>query len=159
MYTNHRIDQDAHWQQFGTQPILISAPRWLHRPCNGPVQLYRVDKKPSMKANLAIYSHVVNVSGQCMGISLILGFDLEFVTIWLVFINPVTYIDKYCSLVLASGQQHLHVIIYNNNVLRIIFTKLIYGTAQLQGNECLCVTRIMHVVHKFHACRSQVSHM
>ena len=27
MYTNHRIDQDSHWQQFGTQPILISAPQ------------------------------------------------------------------------------------------------------------------------------------
>ena len=27
-YTNHRIDQDSHWQQSGTQPILISAPQW-----------------------------------------------------------------------------------------------------------------------------------
>ena len=26
MYTNHRIDQDGHWPQFGTQPVLISAP-------------------------------------------------------------------------------------------------------------------------------------
>ena len=25
MYTNHMIDRDGHWQQFGTQPILISA--------------------------------------------------------------------------------------------------------------------------------------
>ena len=27
MYTNHRIDRDGHWQQLGTQPILISAPQ------------------------------------------------------------------------------------------------------------------------------------
>ena len=27
MYTNHRMDQDSHWQQSGTQPILISAPQ------------------------------------------------------------------------------------------------------------------------------------
>ena len=33
MYTNHRIDQDGHWQQFGTQPIiLISAPQWPAGP-------------------------------------------------------------------------------------------------------------------------------
>ena len=32
MYTNRRIDQDGHWQQFGTQPILISAPQWAVGP-------------------------------------------------------------------------------------------------------------------------------
>ena len=26
MCTNHRLDRDDHWQQPGTQPILISAP-------------------------------------------------------------------------------------------------------------------------------------
>ena len=31
MSTNHRIDQDGYWQQFGTQPILISAPQWHWR--------------------------------------------------------------------------------------------------------------------------------
>ena len=31
-----------------------------------------------MKADLAIYSHVVDASGQCMSVSLILGFKLDF---------------------------------------------------------------------------------
>ena len=66
MYTNHRIDQDSHWQQLGTQPILISAPQLADMPCNAPTQFNRVDKKPSVKADLAIYSHTVDVGGQCM---------------------------------------------------------------------------------------------
>ena len=43
-YTNHRIGQDGHWQQFGIQPILISAPQWANRPCNAPTRPYRVSK-------------------------------------------------------------------------------------------------------------------
>ena len=78
MYTNHRIDQDGHWQQFGTQPILISAPQWANRPCNAPTWFYTVGKKPSVKADLAIYSHAVDVSGQCMSESLTLGHNLDF---------------------------------------------------------------------------------
>ena len=78
MYTNHRIDRDNLWQQSGTQPILISAPQWPNRPYNAPTQFYRVGKKPSVKAGLAIYSHVVDASGQCMSVSLILGFNLDF---------------------------------------------------------------------------------
>ena len=66
MYTNHRIDQDGHWQQSGTQPILISAPQWANRTCNAPTQPYRVGKKLFVKADLAIYSHAVDVSGQRM---------------------------------------------------------------------------------------------
>ena len=78
IYTNHRIDQDSHWQQFGTQPNLISAPQWENRPCNAPIQFYRVGKKLSVKADLAIYSHAVDVCGQCMSESLILGHNLDF---------------------------------------------------------------------------------
>ena len=78
MYTNHRIDRDGHWQQFGTQPILISVPQWASRPCNAPTQFYGVGKKPSVKADLAIYSHAVNVDGQCMSESLTLAHNLDF---------------------------------------------------------------------------------
>ena len=78
MYTNHRIHQDSHWQQPGTQPILISAPQWANKPCNAPTQFYRVGKKPSVKADLAIYSHAVCVGGQCMSESLTLGHNLDF---------------------------------------------------------------------------------
>ena len=78
MHTNHRIDRDGHWQQSGTQAILISAPQWPNRTCNALTQLYRIGIKLSAKADLAIYSHVVNASGQCMCESLILGHDLDF---------------------------------------------------------------------------------
>ena len=35
-------------------------------------------QKPSVKADLAIYSHLVDVCGQCMSVSLLLGFNLDF---------------------------------------------------------------------------------
>ena len=41
---------------------------------------HMVVKKPSMKADLAIYGHVVDVSGQWMSVSLILGFKLNFIS-------------------------------------------------------------------------------
>ena len=78
MYTNHRIDRDGHWQQLGTQPILISAPQWPNWTRNALTRPYRVDKKPSVKADLAIYSLEVDASGQCMSESLILGHNLDF---------------------------------------------------------------------------------
>ena len=78
MYTNHRIDQDGHWPQFGTQPILISAPQWANRPYNAPTWFERVGKRPSVKADLTIYSQAVDVRGRCMSESLILGHNLDF---------------------------------------------------------------------------------
>ena len=78
MYTNHRIDQDGHWQQFGTQPILISASHWACWPCNAAIGFYMVDKKPSVKADLTIYSQAVDVHGRCMSESLKLGHNLDF---------------------------------------------------------------------------------
>ena len=79
MYTNHRIDRDGHWQQSRTQLILISAPQWPNRrTCNGPTRPYKVGKKASVKADLAIYSLVVDASGQCMSESLILGHNLDY---------------------------------------------------------------------------------
>ena len=80
MYTNHRIDRDSYWQQLGTQPKLISAPQWVNRPCNAPTLFYRVCKKPSLKADPAIYSQAVVVHGQCMSESLILGHNLDFIS-------------------------------------------------------------------------------
>ena len=77
MYTNHRIDREGHWQQPGTQPILISAPQWADRSCNAPTRFYRVGKKPPVKAVLAIYNHPVDVRGQCMSESLILGHNIN----------------------------------------------------------------------------------
>ena len=78
MYTNHRIDRDGHWQQFGTQPILISAPQWACWPCNAPTRFYTVGKRLSVKADLTICSQAVDVCGRCMSESLILGHSLDF---------------------------------------------------------------------------------
>ena len=78
MYTIHMIDQDRQWQQFGTIPIVIGAPQWLHRAYNAPWQFYRVSKKPSVKADLVIYSHELDVSGWCMGVLLIINIEIDF---------------------------------------------------------------------------------
>ena len=91
MYTTHRMGQDGCCQQFHTTPTLISAPQWPHRPCNAPMRPYMVGKKPSVKADLAIYSQAVDVRGQCMSESLKLGISV-LVTLWSVFINPVTFV-------------------------------------------------------------------
>ena len=48
----------------------------------GPIMhqstFYRVGKKPYVKANMAIYSHIIDVSGRYMSVSLILCFKLDF---------------------------------------------------------------------------------
>ena len=79
MYTNYKIYR-SRWPlaAVGTQPILISAPQWASRPCNAPTWHYRVSKKPSVKADLAIYSHAVDVGGQCMSESLTLKYNFGF---------------------------------------------------------------------------------
>ena len=46
--------------------------------CNAPTWFYRVGKKPFVKGDLAICSHVVDASGQCMSESLMLAFNLNF---------------------------------------------------------------------------------
>ena len=44
--------------------------------CNAPTWSYKVGKESSMKAAIAMY--VVDASRQCMSVSLILGFNLDF---------------------------------------------------------------------------------
>ena len=90
MYTNHRIVRDGYWQQFGTKLILISAPQWANKPCNAPSQFYRVSKKPSVKADLAIYSYTLEVSGWCLSVSLILFIKLDF--------SSCTNWDSFCKI-------------------------------------------------------------
>ena len=104
MNTIYRIDQDGHWQHFGTPPIMISAPQWLHRLHNGPTQFYRVGKKLSVKADLAIYGQVVDASGWCIRVSLMLGFqlDLSSLPIGMVFVNPVTFVSVHANTILAG---------------------------------------------------------
>ena len=78
MHTTHRMGRDGHYRQFDTIPSLISATQWPHKPCNTPMRLYRIGKMLSVKADLAMYSHTVDVSRQCMTVSLILGCKLDF---------------------------------------------------------------------------------
>ena len=55
--------RDGRWQQFDTPCSLINAPQWLHIPCSGLSWFDRVGKMPPVKADLAIYSPVIGVSG------------------------------------------------------------------------------------------------
>ena len=74
----HRIGRDGRWQQFGTSCTLINALQWLHRPCSALSWIDRVDKKPSVKADLAIYSCVLGVTGQWVSVALTLCHQLDF---------------------------------------------------------------------------------
>ena len=59
----------VHWLQFSTTTCsLIKSLQWFHRPCSAPLWIDRVGKKPSVKADLAIYSYVIGcvwVVGKC----------------------------------------------------------------------------------------------
>ena len=55
--------RDSRQQQPDTPSSLISAHQWPHGPCSGPSWVYRADKRPPVKADLAIYSPINGVSG------------------------------------------------------------------------------------------------
>ena len=65
-------------QQFDTPNSLISAHHWPHRPCSGPSWFYRVGKRPPVKADLAIYSLVVGMSGLWVNVATMLNNKLDF---------------------------------------------------------------------------------
>ena len=60
---------DGRQEQFDTPSSLISAHQWPHRPPSGPSWFYRVCKRPPVKADLAIYSLVVGMSGQWVNVA------------------------------------------------------------------------------------------
>ena len=57
-----RISRDSCWQQFDTTCILINVVHFLNRPCNAPSWFDKVGKKPSVRADLVIFSHMLCVS-------------------------------------------------------------------------------------------------
>ena len=57
---------------------LISAHQWPHRSPSGPSWFYRVGKRPPVKADLAIYSLVVGMSGQWVNVATILNNKMDF---------------------------------------------------------------------------------
>ena len=67
--------QDNCWQQYDTTHILINVIHWLHRHCSAPLWFDRVTKKPSVNADLTIYTHVHGVSGS---VGLMLSNKLDF---------------------------------------------------------------------------------
>ena len=61
--TIHRIGRDSRLLQFDTTHILINAVQWLHRPCGAPSWFDMAQEKPFVKADLAIYTHVLGEPG------------------------------------------------------------------------------------------------
>ena len=57
----HWTGRHSRWQQFGISHILIGATHWPHRPCIAPWWFDRVGNKPSVKADLTIYSYVLGI--------------------------------------------------------------------------------------------------
>jgi len=56
----------------------INAPQWPNRVCVSPAWLDRVDKKPSVKADLLIYGNCVTVSRQCLSVAIIVSNKMDF---------------------------------------------------------------------------------
>ena len=71
--TVNLVGRDGCQQQFGTPSSLISADQWPHRPCSRPSWSYRVSKRPPVKADLAIYSLIIGMSGQWLNIATMLN--------------------------------------------------------------------------------------
>ena len=76
--TVNLVGPDGRQQQFDTPSSLISAHQWPHRLCGGPSWIYRVGKRPPVKADLAICSPIVGVSGQWESVATMLNIKLDF---------------------------------------------------------------------------------
>ena len=74
----HSIGQDGCWQQFGTTHVIVNATHWLNRPCSAPSWFDRVQEKPAVKADVAIYTYMLGVSGQYKSVDLVLSYKLDF---------------------------------------------------------------------------------
>ena len=72
------VRPDGRQQQFDTPSSLINAHQWPHGLCSGPSWFYRVGKRPPVKADLAIYSIIVGMSGQWEDVATMLNIKLDF---------------------------------------------------------------------------------
>ena len=59
----HGISRDSRWQQFCSTHILINAIHWHQRHCSAIHWSEWDGKRPNEKADLAIYIHILGVSG------------------------------------------------------------------------------------------------
>jgi len=65
---------DIEWNRLGPQATLLMHPRvWV-----GPTWLDRVSKKPSVKADILIYSNCVTVSGYSLSVAIIISNKMDF---------------------------------------------------------------------------------
>ena len=71
---------------------------------------FQGQKKPSVKAYLVIYSHVLDVSWQCMSVSSMLGFNLNFSSCANKDANPVTFV---------KGKNQWHIIYVTTTVIQV----------------------------------------
>ena len=83
----------------------MSASQWLHRPYNAPTQFYRVGKKLSVKAELAINSHIVDVSGHCISVSLTLGLKN-----WISVLVPFGMVFVNCHIIIRMKSHYNNII-------------------------------------------------
>jgi len=67
----------------------INAPQGPHRVYYGPLWLDKVDNKPSVKADLLIYTSFVIVSGQCMSVAITISNQMDF--------NSCMYMEGFCK--------------------------------------------------------------
>lgn len=66
-----------------------------------PVEFERVGKRPHVKADLAIHSHILGVSGYCLSVAVILSYKFDFshfVPIRSVFANSLTLPVCICTI-------------------------------------------------------------
>ena len=68
---------------------LIDAPQVPRKLCCDSSWLDRVGKKPSLKADMAIYSYIVTVSGEYLSVAITLSNKMGLI-IQSAFTNPVT---------------------------------------------------------------------
>jgi len=66
-------------EQFGITGYPINALQWPHRVCVGPAWLERVNKKPSVKADL-IYINCATVFGQCLSVVIVISNKMDFIS-------------------------------------------------------------------------------
>ena len=148
---NEHKPQDRSRQPLATvwhTTILISAPQWACWPCNAPTQFYTVGKKPSVKADLAIYSQAVDVRGRCMSESLILGHNLDFSSCdIMVSFRKSSHIcsncPESCSIKLIRVNRYTEEYLYQFEVWNILIIVLIFYKNIIINKVQICMLEMI----------------
>ena len=84
MGPDHGTGRGGRWSSLAPHAALLMP----HRLCCDSLWLDRVGKKPSLKADLLIYTYIVTVSGQYLSVAIKLSNKMDFS--YYGFTNPVT---------------------------------------------------------------------